>query len=156
MITELVEISKLSLPIIAIASIFIAWQQYSANREKLRLELYDRRFKIYDIVVQSIYGTQFGLGGYDEGKFAELDTAFNEAQFLLPENIYKVVQRSQEHIRLHRELLRRREKLEDTPEGSTKRLEEIQTIIESSEPKLEKLVIDVTEAFGQVLKIKKF
>ena len=155
MITELVEISKLSLPVIAIASIFIAWQQYSANREKLRLELYDRRFKIYDLVVQSIYATQFGLGGYEDGEYAELDTAFNEAQFLLPENIYKVVQRSQKHIRLHRELLRRREKLEDVPENSEKRLE-IQTIIESSEPKLEKLVIDVTEAFGQVLKITKF
>ncbi len=155
MITELVEISKLSLPIIAIASVFIAWQQYSANREKLKLDLYDRRFKIYDLVVQSIYSAQFGLGDYEGDEYAELYTACNEAQFLLPENIYKLVEKSQKHIRLHRELLRRRKKLEGTPENSQKVLE-IQNIIENSEPKLEKMVSDITEAFSHVLKIKKF
>jgi len=154
-ITELIEISKLSLPVIAIASIFIAWQQYSANREKLKLDLYDRRFKIYDLVVQSIYSTQFGLGDYERDEYAALDTAFNEAQFLLSKNIYKIVAKSQKYIGLHRELLRRREKLEDTPENSSRRLE-LQSIIERSEPKLEELVSDVTEAFGQVLKITKF
>ncbi|EHH1037873.1 hypothetical protein J7077_004805 [Vibrio parahaemolyticus] len=155
MISELIEISQLSVPVIAVASVFIAWQQYSANREKLKLDLYDRRFKIYDIVVQSIYSTQFGLGEYDENEYAELYTAVNEAQFLLPENVYKVITKSQKHIRLHRELLRRREKLNDTPEN-TVRLAEIQRIIEDSEPKLEKLVEELTEQFVKVLKIRKF
>ena len=155
MVTELVEISKLSLPIIAIASVFIAYQQYAANREKLRLDLYDRRFKIYDLVVQSIYSAQFGLGEYAEGEYAELYTACNEAQFLLPENIYNLVKKSQEHTRLHRELLRRREKFEGTPSSETES-SKIQELIENSEPKLEKRVTDLTEAFSQVLKIKKF
>lgn len=155
MITELVEISKLSLPIIAIASIFIAWQQYSANREKLKLDLYDRRFKIYDLVVQSIYSAHFGLGGYEEGEYAELYTACNEAQFLLPESIYKLVKKSQKYTRIHRELLRRREKLEGTSDSESE-ISKLQSIIEESEPKLDKLVTDLTEAFSQVLKIKKF
>lgn len=152
---ELIQISKLSLPIIAIASVFIAWQQYSANREKLRLELYDRRFKIYDLIVQSIYTALYGLGEFEEDERIQLYTACNEARFLLPDEIYKKVEKSQKHVRLHLELLRRRDRLTEGSENSEK-ITKVQKIIEESEPKLESLVDEMAKAFDQVLKIRKF
>ena len=94
MINELVLLSKLSLPIIAIASVFIAWQQYSANREKLKLELYDRRFIIYDLIVQSIHTALYGLGEFEEDERVQLYTAYNEARFLLPDDIYRKVEKA--------------------------------------------------------------
>lgn len=46
---ELIEKIILALPSIIIAGIvaYIAYQQYEINRQKLKLDLYDRRFKIY-------------------------------------------------------------------------------------------------------------
>ncbi len=155
MVNELIQISKLSLPVIALASVFIAWQQYSANREKLRLELYDRRFKIYDLIVQSIYIALYGLGEFEGDELVQLYTACNEARFLLPDDIYKKVEKSQKHVRIHLELIRRRETLKESSENSEE-FSKIQEMIEDSEPKLECLVDEVTKAFDQVLKIKKF
>ncbi|MFY8326327.1 hypothetical protein [Pseudoalteromonas sp. ZZD1] len=155
MISEIVEVSKLSLPVIAMASVFIAWQQYSANREKLRLDLYDRRFKIYDLVVHSIYNVQFGLGDYEGDEMTALYTAFNEAKFLLPDDIYKVVKKAEINTQVHREFLRRRERLEGMPENESE-LIKVQKAIEELEPKLDSLRDELTEAFSRVLKIKKF
>ena len=38
-------------PVIGIAVVYIAWQQWQANTRKLKLEMYDRRRRIYDEVV---------------------------------------------------------------------------------------------------------
>ncbi len=34
-------------PVIAIITVYIAYQQYQTNRYKLRLDLYDKRFKVF-------------------------------------------------------------------------------------------------------------
>jgi hypothetical protein len=34
-------------PLIAMITVYIAWQQFRTNRNKLRLDLYDRRFGLY-------------------------------------------------------------------------------------------------------------
>ncbi len=34
-------------PLIAIIAVYIAYQQYNTNRQKLRLDLYDKRFKVF-------------------------------------------------------------------------------------------------------------
>jgi hypothetical protein len=38
-------------PLIALIALYIAYQQYRTNRDKLRLDLYDRRFDLYGALV---------------------------------------------------------------------------------------------------------
>ncbi len=54
---EISTFAEVCLAFIAIVSAIIAWQQYTANRERLRLELYDKRFKIYHVIINFIYKT---------------------------------------------------------------------------------------------------
>ena len=35
-------------PIIGVAVIYVAWQQYKTNRNKFRLDLYDRKLKVFE------------------------------------------------------------------------------------------------------------
>ena len=39
-------------PIIAVVATYIAWQQWNTNKQKLILDRYDRRLKVYEEVVQ--------------------------------------------------------------------------------------------------------
>ena len=39
-------------PMIAIVTVYIAWQQWRLNKRKLNLDLYDRRLKVYEEVKQ--------------------------------------------------------------------------------------------------------
>jgi len=41
-------VSGLLTPIIAIIAVYIAYQQYLINKRKLKLDLYERRFRIFD------------------------------------------------------------------------------------------------------------
>lgn len=46
---ELPELSKeLLTPVIAVLTIFIAYQQWRTNQQKLKLDCYDRRLKVYE------------------------------------------------------------------------------------------------------------
>ena len=50
-IVQIAEISKAFLtPVIAIIAVFIAYQQWKTNQQKLNLDLYDRRLKVYEEV----------------------------------------------------------------------------------------------------------
>ena len=35
-------------PIIGVAVVYVAWQQYKTNRKKFRLDLYDRKLKVFE------------------------------------------------------------------------------------------------------------
>lgn len=48
-------LSVIATIIIAAAGVFISWLQWSLNRQKLRLDLYDRRAKIYEDVKNFIH-----------------------------------------------------------------------------------------------------
>jgi hypothetical protein len=46
----LVEASSAALtPVVAILTVYIAYQQYQTNMSKLRLDLYDRRRKVLEV-----------------------------------------------------------------------------------------------------------
>jgi hypothetical protein len=52
-IAEIAELSKALLtPVIAIVATYIAWQQWKTNQQKLHLDRYDRRLKVYEEVRQ--------------------------------------------------------------------------------------------------------
>ena len=81
-IYDLVEISKASLtPVIAIVTVYIAWQQWQTNKKKLFLDLYDRRLKIYEEVRQILsIILRDGNASYDD--LMKFRRAVSEADFL--------------------------------------------------------------------------
>lgn len=45
---DIIQLSSSCLtPLIAIITAYIAYQQYNTNRQKLKLDLYDKRFKVF-------------------------------------------------------------------------------------------------------------
>lgn len=51
MMCDLIELSKgLLTPLIAAIATYIAWQQWQTNRQKLNLDRYDRRLRVYEEV----------------------------------------------------------------------------------------------------------
>ena len=46
------EVASLLTPIvIGAAVVYIAWQQHQTNKNRLKMELFDRRYKVYDAVI---------------------------------------------------------------------------------------------------------
>jgi len=76
------EVSKALLtPLIAIVATYIAWQQWRTNQQKLNLERYDRRLRVYEEVrkILSIILRDAKAGTDDLLKFR---TSVSEADFL--------------------------------------------------------------------------
>jgi len=81
-IEQLIEISKALLtPLIAIVATYIAWQQWKTNQQKLNLERYDRRLRVYEEVIKilSIILRDANASIEDLLKFR---TSVSEADFL--------------------------------------------------------------------------
>ena len=79
---QILEISKALLtPLIAIVTAYIAWQQWKTNEQKLNLDRYDRRLRIYEEVrkILSIIFRDAKVGTDDLLKFR---TSVSEADFL--------------------------------------------------------------------------
>lgn len=91
---QIIEISKgLLTPLIAIVATYIAWQQWQTNRQKLNLERYDRRLRVYEQVrkILSIISRDLKPSTDDLLKFR---TSVSEADFLfgleIPEYIDEI------------------------------------------------------------------
>lgn len=98
---DAVQISRLFIPLIALSGIFIAWQQFQANREKVRIDLYQRRLEVYKALLEAIQITSFFDEDRDDSEvFRKLSQSMDEAYFLLPERIYKRIEPIEE--RAHR------------------------------------------------------
>ncbi len=73
-------------PVIAVIAIYIAWRQHKTARDKLKLDLYDRRFKVYrgliglfDAVIRNAKITWEDLARYH--------SETNEKKFLFEKDI---------------------------------------------------------------------
>ncbi|MDD5203855.1 MAG: hypothetical protein PHS17_00460 [Desulfobacterales bacterium] len=93
-IEQMVEISKALLtPVIAGVTAYIAWQQWKTNKQKLNLERYDRRLRVYEEVrkILSIIMRDAKASMDDLLRFR---TAVSEADFLfgpeIPEYIDEI------------------------------------------------------------------
>jgi hypothetical protein len=96
-VTEVLEISQgLLTPVIAIVATYIAYQQWQTNRQKLILDRYDRRLRIYEEVrrILSIILRDANASTDDLLKFR---TSVSEADFLfgpeIPEYIDEIYKR---------------------------------------------------------------
>lgn len=81
-IEQFVEISKALLtPIIAIVATYIAWQQWKTNQQKLILDRYDRRLKVYE-EVRKILSIIFRDAKASYEDLLKFRTSVSEADFL--------------------------------------------------------------------------
>ncbi len=86
-----IEISKsLLTPVIAIVATYIAWQQWKTNKQKLNLDRYDRRLRVYEEVIKilSIITRDAKASTEDLLKFR---TTVSEADFLFGPEIPKYI-----------------------------------------------------------------
>src|SRR6267142_3338994 len=96
-IEQIAEISKALLtPVIAVVALYIAWQQWKTNQQKLVLDRYDRRLRVYEEVkkILSIIIRDAKASVQDLLRFR---TAVSEADFLfgpeIPEYIDTIYKR---------------------------------------------------------------
>ena len=84
---HIVEISKALLtPIIAVVATYIAWQQWRTNRQKLLLDRYDRRLRVYEEVRQILsLILRDAKASYDD--LLKFRTSVSEADFLFGREI---------------------------------------------------------------------
>jgi len=81
--TWISEMQAFSLPAIAVGGAFIAYQQYRIARQKLRLDLYDRRYKIYSCLLDAVISAlnETATNTFDVST-RELNQKLREARFL--------------------------------------------------------------------------
>lgn len=115
---RLIEISKALLtPVIAIVVAYIAWQQLKTNQQRLKLERYDRRLRVYEEVrkILSIIVRDAKVSLDDLFKF---HTSVSEADFLfgpeIPEYIDEIFKRGVSLRRWNKEY---RDFKQEVPEG---------------------------------------
>ncbi len=104
-------------PLIAIVTAYIAIQQWVTSRQKLRLDLYDRRFQIYKelekilrIIIRDADAT------YDQ--LAEFHRSIDQADFLFRLEIVEYLKEiHQRGIKLHHWNEQYRDLYQEKPEG---------------------------------------
>ncbi len=68
-------------PFIAIVAVYIAWQQWQTNALKLKLELFDRRYRIYE-AVQKILRSFCAKSTLSLEEIHEFHWSVSESEFL--------------------------------------------------------------------------
>lgn len=99
---QIVELSKALLtPLIAIIAAYVAWQQMTTNRRKLKLDLFDRRYAVFESIGQFI-GSILTSGRVGEGKGFQFLVDTKATKLLFGEDIAKFVSEvHQKSVHLH-------------------------------------------------------
>jgi uncharacterized ubiquitin-like protein YukD len=89
-------LSYVATPIIAVAAVRIAWEQTKLNRQKLVLDRYDRRLRIYEEIKRllSIVTRDANIGMEDLLKFR---VATSEADFLFGSDVTTYIDQLYKH-----------------------------------------------------------
>jgi hypothetical protein len=80
-------------PIVAIFGIIIAWRQFDINRKRLKMDLFDRRYAVYDAArefMQEIF--QAGVTKPGE-KFFQFNFAVGESRFLFDKDVIEFLEK---------------------------------------------------------------
>lgn len=88
---QIIEISKALLtPVIAIVAAYVAWQQMKTNRRKLKLDLFDRRYAVFEKIGEFI-GSILTSGKVQQGKEFQFLADTRAAGLLFGEDISQFV-----------------------------------------------------------------
>ncbi len=104
----IVWLQGLAVPTLAAFGAYIAWHQYSVSSEKLRLDLFDKRMKAYDLTVE--FMKQVFQDQNVWCRFEKIWEARGMATFLFGEDIDEELAKAQEAAR---EIYALRRKLEN-------------------------------------------
>ncbi len=88
--------SALLTPLIAIVATYIAWQQWKTNRQKLALDLYERRLHIYQEVRKTL-GLVMRDGSISLQILLEFYSSVSEAHFLFGPEIAEYIDEIYKH-----------------------------------------------------------
>ncbi len=78
-------------PTVAILGVYIAVQQYRLANEKHRIEIYDRRMKIYVTVIELIRNAKRSLT-IDEDTYYKFEEGIAEAEFLFGKEVVALLE----------------------------------------------------------------
>jgi len=79
---QIAEVSKALLtPLIAVITTYIAWQQWKTSKQKLNLDRYDRRLRVYE-EVRKILSIIFRDAKVSTDDLLKFRTSVSEADFL--------------------------------------------------------------------------
>jgi hypothetical protein len=90
--------SSLLTPIIAILAVWIAYQQMKSNRDKIRLELFESRMKIFSILRESL-GKIITDGSPQNIEFKEFYFAVEQSRFLLNKDLQFYIDEIEKKVR---------------------------------------------------------
>jgi hypothetical protein len=101
-------------PLIAIITVYIAWQQYYINKRKLNFDLYEKRLAIYIVIKEFLIVVQQKKVTRDE--LLDFVLEMKKAKFLFEEDINDriedIIKKTRESINIYEEL----EPFENGPE----------------------------------------
>lgn len=80
------DFSSLLTPLIAITAAYIAYQQWRTNKDKLKMDLYERRFKVFTFTREFLLYSLEGEGR-DSKKMRQFDALIVESHFLFNDEI---------------------------------------------------------------------
>ena len=89
-------LSGLLTPLIAIITLYIAWQQYMINKRKYKLDLYEKRLQIYG-EVKKMLGTVMANATVSDINLMEFITSTSEADFLFDQEITNYIKNIYSH-----------------------------------------------------------
>jgi hypothetical protein len=104
-------------PVIGIIATYIAWQQWRTNKNKLKLDRYERRLQVYKEVVRFI---SVGLrdADYDNNELMTFRSKVSEADFLFEDEVPKYIDELHSRaVNLHRWSQEYRDYTQPKPEG---------------------------------------
>lgn len=107
-------LSGLLTPVIAIVASYVAWQQWRTNRNKLKLDLFDRRLAVYK-AARSLIGTVLAENNVTNKQLFDYLSGTAEAHFLLDEMITRYL--DEELYRKACALAALRDTMQGLPEG---------------------------------------
>jgi hypothetical protein len=84
-------LAALLTPTIALLGAYIAWQQWRTNRNKLKLELFDRRYRIYE-AAQTLIGRVLALGKASHEQTFEFLSQVKGAKFMFNEKVQRYLE----------------------------------------------------------------
>jgi hypothetical protein len=90
-------------PTIALLGIYIAWRQHKTQRERLRLDLYDRRFRVYRALMDFL-GIVLGGASVSVDAHRTFRLAIAEAAFLFEADILQYLDEVSKRALRFREL----------------------------------------------------
>ena len=88
---QIIEVSKALLtPVVAIVAAYVAWQQLATNRRKLKLDLFERRYAVYEKIGEFI-GSILTSGKVQTGKEIQFLVDTKATEFLFGNDISQFV-----------------------------------------------------------------